>query len=329
MKTLFVPLRFRPVYQNYLWGGNLLRTRLARADAPEGAVAESWEIADRDDGMGVVAEGPFRDQTLRQLMERHGPEILGPKGAPGGGRFPLLIKVLDAAQTLSVQVHPNDETARRHGGEAKTEMWYVIDAEPGSVVYCGLKEGTRPETLRAAIDANQLEPLMKTLPVKPGDALFVPGGRVHAIGAGCLLLEVQQNSNTTYRIYDWGRTGPDGKARELHIDQALQVTLWEDPDSALTPAQALEPLAGFPRKRIMESPYFRLESLLLTGAQTVEFDGQSFQVLFAIDGGFTVTGNGTEVDVPRGASVLLPAALTRVHLAPRVPGTQVMRIFLP
>ncbi len=327
METLFVPLRFRPVYQTYLWGGENLKTRLGRMDAPEGLVAESWEISDRDDGMGVVAEGPFAGKTFRELMEAHGPSLLGERC--DAERFPLLIKVLDAAQTLSVQVHPNDETAAEFGGEAKTEMWYVLEAAPDAVVYCGLKEGVTPAAFRAAIEANTLEAWMKTVPVKPGDAIFVPGGRVHAIGAGCLLLEVQQNSNTTYRIYDWGRVGADGKGRELHIDKAMEVSLWKDPDSALTPPEPMDPFCGLAREKIMESPYFRLEALKVLGETVLDFDGKSFQVLFAVEQGFTVTGNGETVDVPRGSSVLIPAALREVLIVPDAADARVMRVFLP
>lgn len=327
METLFVPLRFRPVYQTYLWGGENLKTRLGREDAPEGIVAESWEISDRDDGMGVVSGGPMDGKSFRELMAAFGPAILGPRGKTG--RFPLLIKVLDAAKTLSVQVHPNDDTAKAFGGEAKTEMWYVLDAAPHAVVYCGLREGVSPEAFRHAIEDNTLEGLMKTIPVKSGDAIFVPGGRVHAIGAGCLLLEVQQNSNTTYRIYDWGRVDADGKGRELHIDKALEVTLWHDPDSALTPPAPLEPFCGLAREKIMESPYFRLESLKVPGETALVFDGQSFQVLFAVEQGFTVTGNGETVDVPQGSSVLIPAALREVTLVPDAADARIMRVFLP
>ena len=325
--SIAFPIRFCPVYQTYLWGGTHLKTRLGRTGAPEGIVAESWEISDRDDGMGIVAEGPLQGKTFRELMETHCRAILGPRGK--SERFPLLIKVLDAAQTLSVQVHPNDRTALEFGGEAKTEMWYVLEAEPDAVVYCGLKEGVTPEAFRAAIEANTLDQWMKTIPVKAGDALFVPGGRVHAIGAGCLLLEVQQNSNTTYRIYDWGRVGADGKGRELHIDKAMEVTLWNDPDSALTPPQPLEPFCGLAREKIMESPYFRLESLHVPGASMLQFDGQSFQVLFAVNHGFSVTGNGECVQVPKGASVLLPAVLRDVEILPDTAEARIMRVCLP
>lgn len=314
METLFYPLQFQPVYQTYLWGGGRLRQQLNRLDAPEGIVAESWEVTDRPDGMSVVRNGPQAGKSLRELIEADAAGILG-RGHDPAARFPLLIKVLDAAQTLSVQVHPNDATAAEFGGEAKTEMWYVLDAAPDAVVYCGLKEGVTPERFRTAIAKQRLEEWMVTLPVKAGDAIFVPGGRVHAIGAGCLLLEVQQNSNTTYRIYDWGRVGADGKARELHVAQALEVTLWRDPDSALTPAVALPRLPGWKnRELILQSPYFRLEKLETAESTVLRSDGSGFQVLFALEDPLTLTGGGETVVVAPGSSVLLPAGLREVIL---------------
>lgn len=321
MENIFYPLRFTPIYQTYIWGGTKLRESLGRTDAPPSETcAESWEISDRDDGMGAIANGRWRGMTFRELMVAFGDEVMGrpwdTDPRRDRDRFPLLIKVLDAAKTLSVQVHPNDATAKQYGGEAKTEMWYVLEAEADAVVYCGLKEGVTPEAFRAAIDDNRLEEWMKTIPVKGGDAIFVPGGRVHAIGAGCLLLEVQQNSNTTYRIYDWGRVGHDGKPRELHIDRALEVTLWDDPESALTPPEPRPPLGEIPREQVMKSPYFLLEKLTVRGAVTLPASPESFQVLFAIDGDVTVSANGEDVKVPRGSSVLLPAAMGEAHLVP-------------
>jgi mannose-6-phosphate isomerase len=168
--------------------------------------------------------------------------------------------------------------------------------------------------------------LLKKIPVKPGDAVFVPGGRVHAIASGCLLLEVQQNSNTTYRIYDWGRVDANGRGRELHIDQALQVTLWEDHDSALTPSEALPPLAGMERRKIMESPYFRLERLTPRGAAELPGDPGTFQVLFAIDAELRVEAGGESVVAARGSSLLLPAAVASARVES---SGSFMRITLP
>jgi mannose-6-phosphate isomerase len=321
------PLRFHPVYQPYIWGGEKLRTRLGRRDTPEGIVAESWEISAREDGMGVVAEGPLAGRTFQSLIESYPREILGTRVT--ADRFPLLIKVLDAAQTLSVQVHPNDETAASFGGEAKTETWYILEADPEACVYCGIAEGVSPEQFRAAIADNRLEPLLKKIPVKAGDAIFVPGGRVHAIAAGCLLLEVQQNSNTTYRIYDWGRVGADGKGRELHIDQALQVSIFAEEESALTPAIPLSAFAGLPREQVMVSPYFLLEKLSLTDTATLPACPESFQVLFAIDGDLEVSAGGETLQIPAGSSVLLPAAAPAAGLHALKGPLHVMRITQP
>jgi mannose-6-phosphate isomerase len=255
--------------------------------------------------MGVVSGGPLDGKTFRELLEDHAKELLG-EGK--GEDFPLLIKVLDAAKTLSVQVHPNDETAGKYGGEAKTECWYILQADEGACVYCGLKEGVTPEQFRTAIEEGEVEACLTRLPVTAGDLVFVPGGRMHAIASGCLLLEVQQNSNTTYRVYDWGRVGTDGRPRELHIEQALQVTNWGEAAAGLTPAQPLPPLAGMSRELLVESPYFRLESVEAGAEEVLPACPQGFQVLFVTRGTLVVTANGETVQVPEGSSVLLPAA---------------------
>ncbi len=327
MHPLNLPLMFRPVYQPYIWGGEKLRTVLERTDTPDGIVAESWEVSDREDGMSVVESGPLAGTTFREVMASNPEAVLGSR--LDHDRFPLLIKVLDAAKTLSVQVHPNDQTAAEFGGEAKTEMWYVLEAEEGAAVYCGLKEGTKPEEFREAIAANALEPLLKKIPVSAGDAVFVPGGRVHAIASGCLLLEVQQNSNTTYRIYDWGRVGADGKPRELHVDQALDVTLWEDREEALTPPEPLPDLAGMPRRKVMESDYFLLEALTLEAEAVLPASPETFQVLFTLRGEIDVSLGGEKVVVPRGRSVLIPAAASEARLQAVSGPAEVMRVTLP
>ncbi len=308
---LNIPLRFRPVYQPYIWGGDKLRSQLGRTDTPEGIVAESWEISAREDGMGIVAEGPYEGKTFLELVNAYPVDVLG---LEKGRRFPLLIKVLDAAKTLSVQVHPNDETAATYGGEAKTECWYILQADEGAAVYCGIQEGVTPEVFRSGIEDGTVENLLTKLPVKAGDMVFVPGGRQHAIAAGCLLLEVQQNSNTTYRVYDWGRVGVDGQPRELHIEQALQVTNWDEPIATLTPPEPQEPLAGMSRAKLVESPYFLLESLTLGSSATLPATPNSFQVLFAEKGSFSVSANGETVEVTEGSSVLLPAATGEAEL---------------
>jgi mannose-6-phosphate isomerase len=327
MSNPCIPLEFTPVYQPYIWGGRRLATDLHRADVPDGRVAESWEVSDREDGMSVVASGPLQGMSLREVIAQDPSGVMGSRAFTE--TFPLLIKVLDANRTLSVQVHPNDETAAVYGGEAKTEMWYVLQAEPDAAVYCGFVDGVTPEAFRTAVEEDALEPLLKKIPVQAGEAIFVPGGRVHAIASGCLLLEVQQNSNTTYRIYDWGRVGDDGQPRALHLEQAMQVMRLEDPEEAKVASAPMPPLAGMPREQVMVSDYFVLQRLFLTGQAELPSCPESFQVLFSLEGGLSVTAADETVTVPAGRSVLVPAAATGVTLQSRDATASIMRISLP
>lgn len=305
MSTLY-PLRLLPVYQSYLWGGDKILRHYQRV-APPGRYAESWEVSDRPEGMSVVANGARAGQTLAEVVRAWGADLLG-RRTPGG-RFPLLIKLIDAREVLSVQVHPDDESAARCGGEAKTEMWYALQADPGAFVYNGVVSGTTEDQFRAALAAGTVESLLRRVPVQAGQRIYVPGGRIHAIGAGCLLLEVQQSSNTTYRVYDWGRRGPDGRERELHLEQAMRVTRWVDDFS----------------RRDTESPYFQLMELNLAYEQTFRPAGESFHVLFVADGLVRLNGE----DWPAGTTVLVPAGLSAYTLYPINGPVRVLRVTLP
>ncbi len=209
MENNLYPLKFEPVYKNYPWGGSRIPETYHR-NVPAGIYAESWEISDHDDGMSVVSNGPLAGQALHDILKNNPGGILG-TNVPGT-RFPLLIKLIDAKQKLSVQVHPNDETAAHFGGEAKTEMWYLL-GDNKTQIYCGLNEGITKESFLQAVEDGTSGKTMRRVPVEKDSAVFVRGGRIHAIDTGCLILEIQQNSNTTYRIYDWGRMGNDGKPR--------------------------------------------------------------------------------------------------------------------
>jgi mannose-6-phosphate isomerase len=279
------PLRFAPVYKSYVWGGDKI-IRHFRRPAPPGRYAESWEISDRPEGMSVVMNGPLAGRTLHDLVEQHGADLLGAGVAPD--RFPLLVKLIDARETLSVQVHPDDASAARVGGEAKSEMWYVLQADPGAAVYRGFHRSVAPADFLSAVREKRLEPLLRRIPVAPGDTVYVPGGCIHAIGAGCLLLEVQQCSNTTHRIYDWDRRGADGKPRELHLDQAMQVLRW----------------SSGPDVRAETWPYFRFGTMAVRGAGRIEGDGASFECLFVESGEVRVNGERCAA----GSSLLIPAA---------------------
>ena len=219
-KNLY-PLLFKPVLKDYIWGGRNLNTKLGRS-LPDGDVAESWEIAGHADGTTVVENGRFAGLSLTELHEELGLDLIGNKSqwAQERGKFPLLIKVLDANRHLSVQVHPDDSYALEHEGNelGKTEMWVVLHAEPGASVILGVTEGTTPDAFRKGIENGRLEPYLHHIPVTAGDVVCVPAGSLHAILEGLLIAEIQQNSNTTYRVYDWNRL-QDGKPRPLHVEK--------------------------------------------------------------------------------------------------------------
>jgi mannose-6-phosphate isomerase len=312
------PLLLKPVYQNYIWGGRRIPDTFKRNVSMD-VCAESWEISTRPEGMSVVRNGPLAGTPLAGLIAERPEAILGtapPRpGGPWEGGFPLLIKILDAKQNLSVQVHPDEAGAARSGGEAKTEMWIALDADPGAGVYAGLQPGVSRDTFESALRDNALEPLLRFLPLTPGAVVFVPGGRVHAIGAGCLLLEIQQNSNTTYRVYDWGRLGADGAPRPLHVDRALDVIRWDDTGEALQHPMPC-PVAGPNRAvQLVHCPYFRVTRHVLNAPLDLASDGTGFTVLFLAAGTLTLDPNPGEA-LRTGTSCLLPAALPACRLTP-------------
>lgn len=272
-------------------------------EAPEGIYAESWEISTHPDGESVVVNGALAGKTLSEVLAAKGAAVLG--SAVEGNDFPLLIKLIDAANPLSVQVHPNNGNAEEVQGEPKTEMWYFLNEEPARI-FCGLTAGTTRDDFLAAIENESFESILHEVPAVKGGAAFVPGGRVHAIDTGCLILEIQQNSNTTYRVYDWGRMGNDGKPREMHVEKALQVIDFDDvADPVCT---KVETAPGV--QEVCRSDYFVLEELSLEGELDLVADGTSFHALFSAEGGFQITyGDGQHQEVPKGTSVLIPAAL--------------------
>jgi mannose-6-phosphate isomerase len=307
------PLLFKPVYKDYIWGGNRIAQRYGRSGTPA-VCAESWEIADRPEGMSEVSNGVFKGRTLQVLVDEFGEELLG-VGCKDT-EFPLLIKIIDAKQDLSVQVHPNDDNAHLTGGEPKTEMWYVLDADPHAQIYIGLKSGTTPEQFKASILDGSLDNKLIKIPAKPGRAIFVEGGTVHAIGAGCLLLEIQQNSNTTYRVYDWGRVGSDGKPRDLHVDQAMQVIDWETTTPDVRPPRHVEQSGPNSWWEIVKCPLFRTDRVDLSEPEELIHDRRSFQALFVAKGKVLIGGNGIMASAEAGTSCLIPAAVGQYTLTP-------------
>ena len=315
MSNDLYPLLFAPVYKEYLWGGQRIPRRYGRVDAPA-MCAESWEISAHADGPSVVANGAFVGVTLAALASRLGARLVG-SASRQPGRFPLLFKLIDARENLSVQVHPGDDNAGLVGGEPKTEMWWVVDGAAEAALYAGLKPGTTPASFRDAMSQGQVPSRLFHLPIKPGEALFVPGGLVHAIGAGCLIYEVQQSSNTTYRLFDWGRFDPEGRPRPLHIQQAFQVIDTELPAprmirTAPPPADGRNAWAD-----IIVCPHFRMRRLNVRQTETLALNGVSFHALFVPDGpALTVTADGAAVRLKAGTSCLVPAGVRALVLEP-------------
>src|SRR3954471_19309448 len=232
---MLYPLTFQPIFKERVWGGRALE-RLYGKKLPAGVpIGESWEISDRPGDASVIANGPLAGKDLRWLMEHHERELLG-ETKSANGRFPLLIKILDAQEKLSLQVHPPAHKAAELKGEPKTEAWYIADAAPGAELYVGLKCGVTRAEFETKIKTGAVAECFHRVPVKAGDTMFLPSGRVHAIGAGLVIFEIQQNSDTTYRVFDWNRVGLDGIPRDLHVAQSLSSIDFEDFEPRLVSA---------------------------------------------------------------------------------------------
>lgn len=296
------PFFLKAPCKDYLWGGNRLREYGKISDADK--IAESWELSCHPDGESVIASGEYAGMTLTAFLKQH-PEALG-RECQKFDRFPVLIKLIDAHDNLSVQVHPDNEYALEHEGEyGKTEMWYIVDAEPGAELLYGFSREVAKEEFRRSIEENTLLDIVRHVPVKKGDVFFIPAGTLHAIGKGILIAEVQQNSNTTYRVYDYGRVGADGKPRALHIEKALDVT-------HLTPMQRPEeapPYAqnGVTMRKLSHCPYFSAELCTIEEGAVIIDQQDSFLHILVTEGTGELSGGGERFPLKPGDSVFVPA----------------------
>lgn len=299
------PFRLTPACKDYLWGGTKLKTTCGKRTALP-ILAESWELSAHPDGDGVIATGEFAGTPFSRFVAEH-PEALG-RDCAGMEEFPILIKLIDAAQFLSIQVHPDDEYARRiEGGRGKTEMWYIVDCEPDAFLYFGFERVIPAEEMRRRIADHTITEVLHKAPVRKGDVFFIGAGTIHAIGAGILLAEIQQNSNTTYRVYDFGRVGADGKARQLHVEKALDVTL-RAPASAEAPGAAeLMRTADFSLRRLAKCDYFTVDRLALSGRYSRQMDGGSFLSALCTAGEATLSCGGGDFPLRVGESLFIPA----------------------
>lgn len=293
------PLIFKPIYQERVWGGRKLGElpgRTLPSDAPYG---ESWELVDRPEAQSTLVSGDFPEGiSIRELLEQDATGIMGPDYNPKRP-FPILVKWLDCKERLSLQVHPPAEIAPELGGEPKTENWYIAEAEPGAALIVGLKKAVSKEEFRTALEEERLEEYLHRFTVQPGDSVFVQSGRMHAIDGGNLILEIQQNSDTTYRVYDWGRMGLDGKPRQMHIEESLASIDFSD-------IQPNYKKAGPGSRLLAEAEEFRLRQEDLDPDTTIDLSaGNGARIINVVQGTIRVN-NGQAL--PYGTTLLLPHA---------------------
>lgn len=310
------PIVFEPIAMERVWGGRRLEALYGKALPHGSPIGETWEVVDREDAQSVVHNGPLRGTTLHELWTAHRAEIFGSAyrrhEAP---RFPILIKLLDARERLSLQVHPPAQVAPSLGGEPKTEMWYFADTLPGAKIYAGLKRGVTRERFEKLLRSGHVEETLHTIPVETGDSIFIPSGRLHAIGEGNVIVEVQQNSDTTYRVFDWNRSGLDGRPRKLHIEESLVSTNFHD----------FEPDADHITEGVLaECPYFKVEKFSLPSPKPACPDGR-FVLYTVLSGQVECAG----APFKPGSFFLVPACLADAVLSPLQDDTQLLASRLP
>ena len=311
------PLVFEPVYKDYPWGGRRIAEAYGRQGAPE-ICAESWEIAARPDGDSIVKQGRFAGRGLAALADEFGANLTGTR-APDPHRFPLLFKLIDARECLSVQVHPDESGASLTGGEPKTELWVILDSLPDACLYAGLRDGCNPASLRQALAEGTAERLLPRLDAMPGHALFIPGGLIHAVGAGCLIYEIQQNSNTTYRLFDWNRAGFGGEKRALHMETGLRSVNWSLPAPKLTPPVFEHENNGNRWSAVSRCAFFSTRLLEAAVPERVKTDGSSFHAVFTAEGSVELSAGGHSVPLAKGSSALIPADAGEYTVTPQNP----------
>ena len=312
--SLTQPLVFEPLFFERPWGGRRLETSFHRKLPPGKRIGESWEIVDRPEAQSVVRQGPLRGKTLHELWVESRPEIFG-AGLPDAPRFPILVKLLDACAELSLQVHPPAAVAESLGAEPKTEFWYFAECTSEAQIFAGLRAGIKRGDFEQALFNFQVADSVHRLPVKTGDSFFVPSGRIHGLGAGNLVIEIQQNSDTTYRVYDWDRRDAAGKERELHLEQALQSIRFDDCEPQPVRPQGEELLA---------CAHFVIENWKLTGKRAA-LDRDSFAIFACLTGELEASG----VHFQPGDFWLTPATAKDAVLRPISPGSRVLRVTLP
>jgi len=307
------PLTFEPIFMERIWGGRRLESDFGKKLPPNTRIGESWEIVDRREAQSTVANGPLKGKTLNDLWTQDRQAIFG--DLPDAPRFPLLVKLLDAQEKLSLQVHPPEKIAKKISGEPKTEFWYVAAADSGAEIFAGLNNAMTREEFKSAIDRGKVADHVHRISVKTGDTMFLPGGRFHAVGAGAILVEIQQNSDTTYRVFDWKRVDDKGKPRELQVDQALQCIDFNDVEPKL-----IEPKGEL----LVRHELFEIQKWDLDTSREITPRGQ-FAIVYCISGKLQCA----DVDLAPGGFFLVPASLQDRQVHPRKDGTSLLRVTIP
>jgi mannose-6-phosphate isomerase len=313
------PLKFIPILKRLRWGGRRLGDLLGKSIGPDADYAESWEVCDHGADQSVVASGPWSGWSLQRLVREQGVDLLGQHA--GILQFPLLMKFLDARDRLSVQVHPNDDQARQliPGERGKTEAWVILEAGPESCVYTGLRPGVNEALLRRAAHQGSIADCLHRVPVAAGDCLFIPAGTVHAIGEGIVLAEVQQSSDVTFRLFDWNRTGSDGRPRPLHLEQAITcINFSRGPVDKVTPAPTAIP--GPHTEELVSCPHFTIRRHTSAEPITIS-DDRRCHIIMVLNGLLQGAETGPEgrLTLAVGATALIPASALPRPLIPRTP----------
>jgi len=306
---MLYPLTFKPIFKERVWGGRRIADLYGKPLPPGRPIGESWEITDRPGDVSVITNGAFAGKDLRWLMEHHATDLFGASFSPVPDRFPWLIKILDAQDKLSLQVHPPAGIAAELGGEPKTEMWYVAAATPEADIFVGLKRGVTRAEFERRIGDGSVADCFHRVAVKSGDSMFLRSGRVHALGAGSVIFEIQQNSDTTYRVFDWNRVGLDGKPRELHVDQSLRSIDFNDFEPSLL-SPRYETTAYGRLRQLVNDPLFRVDQIEISAGHRLELEPATLQVIGLLRGTVEVDSLVGKVSLAAGQFALIPACLT-------------------
>ena len=325
---MLYPLKFKPIYKDKIWGGNKIKTLLGKDFSPLANCGESWEISGIENDSNKITNGFLKGNTLNEILTVYMGDLVGEKIFDTyGEKFPLLIKFIDANDDLSVQVHPDDKlSAKLYGDNGKTEMWYILDTDENARINIGFNTPMSQEKLKKHIDAGTLEEVLHYVKPKPSDVFYIPAGKVHAIGKGVMLVEIQQSSDVTYRLYDYNRKDTDGKLRPLHIEEAYQAIDFANTNNEVF---SVKPENNQTQK-ILHTPYFHTNILLFDQkVEKIYADMDSFVIYICLEGSVHIQCDKNEEVISKGECVLMPAVIENAVLSPQNSPCKLLEVYLP